>query len=714
MENNTPPRARQFPGGVRSGADVDAAQLSHSLKRLSLAAPSATPAPESPKTKSPSVSSRISSSPLATRSPARPLDLPHLRRTSSAVSTEKMSSSPALSRKTSTNSLRNSETPASPRRTTPRRSPSNLLHSSSPAAKARSKVPLTTSVEEPPIPTAVSIASDYFARELASHQDAASLAKTIVVLHDACYGHRYSRPKSTKSTLSMIVERPERIHASVLGISTAYVRLGGKHARGRSAPHPSKKPDGWSPFKIRKSSRAVSLTEPAVTTVHGSTWMAELKQMCESAGAKLAQSGKELGRADTNGGSEEPEKRKLHEGDLYLCQESLDAFQGALGAVCDGVDAVFSNETAPELSRAFVAIRPPGHHCSADYPSGFCWLNNVHVGIEYAAQTYGLTHAAIIDFDLHHGDGSQAIAWERNARNTKMPKNTPPNRKVAIGYYSLHDINSYPCEDGDKSKVQNASLCIENAHGQNIWNVHLQPWKTEAEFWELYATRYSILLEKARSFLKTHTARVQVTSSHVQARSAIFISAGFDASEWEGAGMQRHKVNVPTDFYARFTQDIVSLAEEDGTAANGRVISVLEGGYSNRALTSGVLSHLSGLCESPAISPVKKANTLSPSMADLSLVDGPNNFEEDWTSHPRPHTLSSHDSKYDTNWWSSSNLTALETLSEPPPPPPAKKARTGMVPTYTTPTQSFTHKVVDPVKFSRSISGTMRPVTPPP
>lgn len=62
---------------------------------------------------------------------------------------------------------------------------------------------------------------------------------------------------------------------------------------------------------------------------------------------------------------------------------------------------------------------------------------------------------------------------------------------------------------GDEEKVKNASLCIENAHGQSIWNVHLQPWKSETEFWELYETKYSILLEKTRNFLRMQTERLR-------------------------------------------------------------------------------------------------------------------------------------------------------------------------------------------------------------
>ena len=552
-------------------------------------------------------------------------------------------------------------------------------------------------LEEPSEPvkplTATSIASDYFAKELESHSKTSS--DTVVIVHDACYGHRYSRLRTSKSMLSMIVERPERIRASVLGMSAAYVRLGSRHSGGEHAPNPIL--DGTlprqSPFAIRKSMRAMSLLAPAVVAVHGTDWMDELTMMCVSAGQKLEQGERELERPkQLDAPVSQPEKQKFHEGDLYLCQESLDAFQGALGGVCDAVDAIF--DSATNTKRAFVTIRPPGHHCSSDYPSGFCWLNNVHVGIEYAAQTYGLTHAAIFDFDLHHGDGSQEITWARNEKSAGMPKNAPFNKKVAIGYYSMHDINSFPCEGGDRTKVQNASLCIDNAHGQSIWNVHLEPWTTPDDFWRLYETKYLVLLEKARNFLRSHASRIRATPKAIQPKAAIFISAGFDASEHEGAGMQRHAVNVPTEFYARFTRDVVKLAQEEGTAVDGRVISVLEGGYSDRALASGVMSHISGLCQIMNEATGGDSMQAATTMADVES---------------KSRGQFSHVPLYDPQWWHTDLLTALEQYITPPPPPQTKKGR-GWLPTFATPTESFAKKVVDPDKLYRSISGTMRPI----
>lgn len=559
----------------------------------------------------------------------------------------------------------------------------------------------------PPPPTANAIARTCLRAELdLLHADepSARYAETLVVLHDACYGHRFSRPKTSRAALSTIVERPERIKATTLGVAAAYVLLGERHADGEYPPHPNSNAAAIPsvPFRIQKSTRRLSLSAPAVTNVHGTKWMEELKIMCDSAEAKLALGGKELQRPEMNRGPDHQQPKKLHEGDLYLCSESLEALEGSLGAVCDAVDAVF-NEGGPK--RAFVAVRPPGHHCSDDYPSGFCWINNAHIGIMHAILAHGLTHAAIIDFDLHHGDGSQAIAWQHNSRGVHSAKNAQFWKKASIGYYSLHDINSYPCEMGDDEKVKNASLCIDNAHGQHIWNVHLEPWKTEAEFWEVYEDKYTILLEKARKYLKAHTERLRM--SNQTSKAAIFFSAGFDASEWEGAGMQRHSVNVPTGFYARIARDVTKIAEEEGTSVDGRVISVLEGGYSDRALTSGVLSHISGLAGSDP-TPMGTINGLGSEMV------GRNGLGHDRRSSLefklRPHA-------YDPSWWNSESLDILENgvVLSPPQPRAVRNFSPG---NYSSPTAASTNKMVEVARLRRqaSISGIAppRPPTPPP
>lgn len=524
-----------------------------------------------------------------------------------------------------------------------------------------------------------------------------------MILHDACYGHRYSRPRTSRAHLRSIVERPERIKACVLGVAAAYVRLGERHQDGSFPVSPDTDVASLPsiPFRIQKSGRRLSLASQTVTNVHGTKWMDELRMMCDTAEAKLATGGKELQRPDIDRGPNADTPQKFHEGDLYLCAESLDALEGALGGVCDAVDAVFTPQ-GPQ--RAFVAIRPPGHHCSASHPSGFCWINNVHVGIMHAILSHGLTHAAIIDFDLHHGDGSQSIAWQHNARSVGLAKNAAWWKKTSIGYFSLHDINSYPCEAGDEDKVRNASVCIDGAHGQSVWNIHLQPWKTEADFWVLYESKYSVLLEKMRSYLRSHTERLK--ASGLNSRAAIFISAGFDASEWEDPAMQRHNVNVPTEFYARFTRDIVRIAAEEGTSVEGRIISVLEGGYSDRALYSGVFSHLCGLAGD------------GPSNKDQELTGLGHDSQRIGLRARKDSSASERGARrYESSWWSPAELERLEATMTAP--PTAPKLRNCTPPTYSSPTQASAAKVVTPKNPKRrSMSGLSpslsHPSPPPP
>lgn len=559
--------------------------------------------------------------------------------------------------------------------------------------------------KEKPAPTAASVASTYLEKELeVLHPNSTQYrnAETMVVLHDSCYGHRYSRHQTTKRDLGFIVERPERIQACTLGVAMAYIRLGERHCDGKNPIHPDLDPFSLPnvPFRILKTDRKLAIGSTTVTNVHGSDWMENLKSMCNAAESNLSQSKNEVSR---------PEK-ELHSGDLYLCEESLNAFEGALGAVCEAVDEIFSNSPC---KRAFVVVRPPGHHCSASDPSGFCWLNNVHVGIMHGFMNHGLTHAAIIDFDLHHGDGSQAIALAHSSRCGKgLPKNAPAWQKTTIGYFSMHDINSFPCEDGDIQKISNASICISEKQLLSAWNVHLDNWSSDVEFWKLYQSKYSILLEKARSYLRSETERYHALGQ--EPKAAIFLSAGFDASEWEAGSMQRHAVKVPTDFYARITRDVVKMATEEGLSVEGRVISVLEGGYSDRALYSGVLSHLGGLAGSDgAVTPKEGiSGGLAYEMASrIGSLSRRNTLTESEMKFP-----------YDPSWWSAPELDRFDaTMDSPSQELPAKKPRNFTPGNYSSPTQASSAKAVDPTKVRRSVSGyslsqwsISRPPTPPP
>ena len=552
------------------------------------------------------------------------------------------------------------------------------------------------------------VAKTFFRKELEQHEPHSR--QVVVIVHDSCYGHRFSRPKTSKAQLNTIVERPERIQATLLGASLAYVRLGGRHADGDYPPHHHiTAPSHSTPFQIHKTTRYVPLNHLAVTAVHGTKWMEELQILCDSAEAKLAMNGKELIRPIGYGKDENGKPLpKLHEGDLYLCSDTLAALQGCLGGVCEAVDTVFAGKAT---KRAFVCIRPPGHHCSADFPSGFCWLNNVHVGITYASMHHGLTHAAIIDFDLHHGDGSQTIAWNHNTKAKELPKNAAAHKKTPIGYYSLHDINSYPCEWGDEEKIRNASICIENAHGLSIWNVHLEEWADKSEFWRLYEARYLILLEKTRKFLRYHSKALRANG--VQPRAAIFLSAGFDASEWETPGMQRHSVNVPTEFYARFTSDIVKLSQEEDLGVDGRIISVLEGGYSDRALTSGVLSHICGLVDADRPQkPPGAEHGLGASMSSFGAAQ-PNMAQ----SVERQNVHSPH-----ASWWDVEALESVEAIVAGRLPPIPRDLGEKAQGNYSSPTHASSARMTDTARERRSLNAQIearlslaeRPPPPPP
>lgn len=419
----------------------------------------------------------------------------------------------------------------------------------------------------------------HFVNEQIPRDKALNDANVVVILHDACFGHRYERATEHKGNLDNTFERPERVLASIVGVAAAYVRLGERYTRTEpkdniSAPFALP----FIPFRICKTSRRMPLDSHVVGNVHKHDWITKLVQMCDSAPHKLAIGECEIvipELASNNGQYTLSVKSEdeLNAGDLYLNAGSRDAMEGAIGAVCEGIDMVFKSPSSQGARRAFVVVRPPGHHCSSESAVGFCWINNVVIGVSYAFEQHRITHAAIIDFDLHHGDGTQQIVMAHNNKRRRQRPAPTPWENTTMGYFSLHDVNSYPCEDGEISKVQAASTCFENLHNQTIWNIHMQPYKTEEEFAELYENNYKIILDKARAFLRAQTARV-LNLGKQKPLAVIFISAGFDASEHENQGMQRHAINVPTGFYARFTEDVVKLSMDPDCAVEGRVISV--------------------------------------------------------------------------------------------------------------------------------------------
>ncbi|XP_006462944.1 hypothetical protein AGABI2DRAFT_179518 [Agaricus bisporus var. bisporus H97] len=416
-----------------------------------------------------------------------------------------------------------------------------------------------------------------------------------IFLQDACLQHNYIRSKDKSS----IVERPERLRAINIGISGALARL-----ESVVAEEPNKREAdgeineltdvlgkmrlgtpagdvGTSIVEIVKSQAEIDLlNHEAVKFIHGDiegdVYLENLKTWAKNSWDEIAE-----------GGSEIP--LDLPQGDLYLCPESINAIQGALGTVCEAVDRIVDDQDP--IKRAFVAVRPPGHHCGEDTPSGFCFVNNVAVAAAHAYLKHKINRIVIFDIDLHHGNGTQSIVWsinEETYRQTLEAEAGAPEQsrnRLRIYYGSIHDVLSFPCEDGNPALVQAASVSIHKAHGQYVENIHLQTYESENHFWDvLYKEQYSKLILRAEEFINgTGGPGDDVL---------VFISCGMDACEHEYPSMSRHNRKVPASFYHRFTNDARTFA---GEYSSGKLISVLEGGYSDRALISGSLAHVCGL-----------------------------------------------------------------------------------------------------------------------
>lgn len=368
-----------------------------------------------------------------------------------------------------------------------------------------------------------------------------------VVFNSACALHRFSRAASA-ALLATIFERPERLTAVAVGVAAAQ-----QHT----------------PVDVVVSTARSPLDSPHVTKVHGQPHVDRVASLCKAVPAALAASTLEV-----------PEE--WPSGDIYLGPESLAALEGAVATLEQGVDSVFAGTTT------FVAPRPPGHHAHRDAPSGFCLLNNAHVAIQYAAAKHDVTHAVILDIDLHHGDGSQALAWTQGGWQVDDTPGTyndwgrQPASPPHVAYLSLHDIHSFPVEldYATRDRLVEASVCVAG-HGMCVWNVHLEEYTTDEEFDRLYTSKYSAVLHQARAWLATQTGR-----------GLVVLSAGFDALEHENHQMQRHGVHVPSRFYHRFASDAAKLAQE---CADGHLLALLEGGYSDGALALGSLALVTGL-----------------------------------------------------------------------------------------------------------------------
>ena len=224
--------------------------------------------------------------------------------------------------------------------------------------------------------------------------------------------------------------------------------------------------------------------------------------------------------------------------DTAMNPHSASAALRAAGAVCAAIDASLRGKEP----RAFCAVRPPGHHATPTHAMGFCLFNSIAVGAAHALHAHGLKRVAVIDFDVHHGNGTQDIFWD----------------EPRVLFASSHQRGIYPY----------TGAADERGRG-NIINAPLPPGSGGILFRRAWSER---LLPEIDAFKP----------------QLILISAGFDAHRLDPlAGLM-----LEADDYGWLTSELVAVAERH---AQGRIVSTLEGGYHLDALRDSSLAHVRAL-----------------------------------------------------------------------------------------------------------------------
>jgi acetoin utilization deacetylase AcuC-like enzyme len=234
----------------------------------------------------------------------------------------------------------------------------------------------------------------------------------------------------------------------------------------------------------------------------------------------------------------------LSTGDTKVCEKSFDVALLAAGGVCRAVDEVL----AGGVKNAFCVVRPPGHHAMPSIGMGFCVFNNVAVGARYAQHQYEIGRVLIVDWDIHHGNGTQAIFYEDGS----------------VFYFSTHLFPWYPGTGSKKETGRGKGLgCILNC-----------PFPPGADREEIVGAFTNKLVPAASRFKP----------------DLVMISAGFDSHGSDPLGHFR----LADEDFAELTRIVLAIAREH---AGGRVISVLEGGYDLLGLAAASAAHVRTLCD---------------------------------------------------------------------------------------------------------------------
>jgi acetoin utilization deacetylase AcuC-like enzyme/formylglycine-generating enzyme required for sulfatase activity len=234
--------------------------------------------------------------------------------------------------------------------------------------------------------------------------------------------------------------------------------------------------------------------------------------------------------------------RFLDSMDTPISPKSYDAALMAVGGVFSAIDAVMQKK----VTNAFCAVRPPGHHAVKDAAMGFCMFNNVAIGARYIQKKYGLSKILIVDWDVHHGNGTQAAFYE------------DPN----VLYFSVHQYPFYPGTGGVAEKGSGKGL------NYNI-NVPLPAGSADSDYVKVFEEK---LLPAALTF----------------SPDFVLISAGFDAHENDLLGGMK----VTAQGFAQLTDIVKTIAQK---CCQGRLVAVLEGGYDLEGLADSVEEHINVL-----------------------------------------------------------------------------------------------------------------------